>query len=133
MDPVSLVIGLASNILNKLWGNKDDELKRQFILELQDKLNDTDLAKGQLEVNKQEAANPNRTWMTWRELAGYVCVAAMTWAYVLQPMLTYVVVISGYPAPQLPELDTTSLMMILGTMLGMGSMKSFEKVKGVKK
>lgn len=108
-------------------------MKRQFLLELEQRVGELDLAKKQIDVNTAEANNPNRTWMTWRELAGYVCVAAMSWAYVLQPMITYVVVVSGHPAPVLPEFDTYSLMMILGTMLGMGSLKSFEKIKGVKK
>lgn len=133
MDPVSAIVGLASTILNKLWGNKDDALKRQFILELQQKVGELDLAKRQIDVNVAEASNPNRTWITWRELLGYCCVAAFGWVYLVQPMLIFLVVVSGHQKPELPELDVAQLMMLLLTMLGSVGFRTYEKVKGITK
>ncbi len=117
--------------MNKIWGNKDDELKRQFLLELQTQLNTTDLIKSQLQINQAEASNPNRKYITWRELIGYICAFSFGWTYLLQPMITYVVVVLGFTAPSLPALDMSQLMMLLGTMLGVGGLKTFERVKGV--
>lgn len=119
--------------MNKLWGNKDDELKRQFIIEMQQQLASSDILKKQLDINIAEANNPNRKWITWRELIGYICALSFGWTYLLQPVVTYLVVVSGHPAPMLPALDMTQLMMLLGTMLGVGSLKTYEKVKGVSK
>lgn len=133
MEPITAIIGLATTIMNKVWGNKDDELKQQFILELQTRLGELDIAKKQIDVNIAEASNPNRKWMTWRELLGYVCVAAFTWVYVLQPIFIFFLVVFGAPKPVLPELDVAQLMMLLMTMLGAYGFQSYEKVKGARK
>lgn len=119
--------------MNKIWGNKDDELKRQFILEMQKELSVSDILKKQLDINIAEASNPNRKYPTWRELIGYICAFSFGWTYLLQPMITYIVVISGHPSPNLPALDMTQLMYLLGTMLGVGSLQAYRDVKGLKK
>jgi len=110
MDPITTIVSLATSIINKIWGNKDDELKRQFILELQDKLNDIELLKGQMDINKAEAANPNRKWISWRELVGYSCAFAVMWTYIIQPFLVFIAALVGHPLPVLPELDMGQLM-----------------------
>lgn len=133
MDPITQIIGLATTILNKIWGNKDDELKRKFILELQEKVGELNLAQKQIDVNQAEASNPNRKWVTWRELLGYFCVAAFGWVYLIQPVLIFIIVTAGYSAPILPELDVAQLMMLLLTMLGSVGFRTYEKVKGVTK
>jgi hypothetical protein len=39
----------------------------------------------------------------------------------------------GYPVPALPEFDMASLMTVLGGLLGLGGLRTFEKYKGVTK
>lgn len=133
MDPISLIGGLVTTLLGKFFPDKDTQLKQQFVLELQTRLGELDIAKGQLEINKAEASAPNRSWITWRELIGYCCAFSVMWTYCLQPFMTYFVVLYSGQAPNLPELDMSQLMMLLFTMLGMGGMSMYEKVKGVKK
>lgn len=130
MDSVSAVVGLASTILNKLWGNKDDELKRQFILELQTRVGELDLAKKQIDVNIAEASNSNLFVSGWRPCVGWVCALSFSWTFVIQPLFTYLVVISGHTAPNIPPLDMSTLMTILMGMLGMAGLRTYEKVKG---
>jgi hypothetical protein len=48
-------------------------------------------------------------------------------------MLVFLVVVSGHPAPILPELDIAQLMMLLLTMLGSVGFRTYEKVKGITK
>jgi len=133
MDPVSAIIGLVSTVLNKVWGNKDDQLKRQFILELQEKLGELDLAKAQVAVNAEEAKHESLWVSGARPFIMWVCGCSFAWQFLVQPIVTYVVVITGYPAPVLPVFDFYALNTILMGLLGLGALRSYEKVKGVNK
>jgi hypothetical protein len=133
VDVVTTIGGLVNTLLSKFFPDKDAQQKQAFILELQARLGELDLAKGQIDINKAEAENPNRTWITWRELLGYMCVAAFGWSYLLQPVLTFLIVTAGYPRPDLPALDMAQLTMLLLTMLGYTGLRTIEKVKGVTK
>jgi hypothetical protein len=134
VDIVSIIGGLVNNLLSKFFPDKTEQAKQAFILELQAQLGELELTKSQLAINQAEASNPNRTWATWRELAGYVCVCAITWAYVLQPLLLFLFAAAGHPIKEsdLPKIELDQLILILGTMLGVGGLKTIEKVKGVK-
>ncbi|MFA7278779.1 MAG: holin family protein [Sterolibacterium sp.] len=91
----------------------------------------TDLAKGQLEINKIEAGNESLFVAGWRPFIGWVCGAAFAYNLVIQPFLMFVLAACGEPIIGLPELDTDLLGWALGGMLGLGTMRSVEKVKGV--
>jgi len=133
MEPLQLVLSLVGNVVNRLWPDKTQQEKQQFILALQQELNQTDLARSQIAVNEAEAANPNRRWVTWRELTGYACASAVIWSYILQPFLLFILAAANHPVTNLPELDMGQLMFLLLGMLGIGGMKTYEKVKGVRK
>lgn len=92
---------------------------------------DTRLAVGQLEVNKAEAASGNAFVSGWRPGVGWVCVVALFSNYLLLPLSAWVAPWTGLPAP--PQLDLGELMPLLLGMLGLGGMRSFEKVRGVAK
>ena len=114
--------------MNKIWGNKDDELKQQFILQLQTQLGELDLMKGQLKVDENEAASSNLFVSGWRPCVGWVCALAFSWTYFLQPIVTYIIITSGHPSPQLPALDMGQMMSLLTGMLGMAGLRTYEKV-----
>jgi hypothetical protein len=103
------------------------ELEQQGKLaELQAELQ---LATGQLEVNKIEAASTDRFVAGWRPAVGWVCVAGLTYQYLGQPLLTWLSGWGQIPAP--PTLAMGDLMVLLTGMLGLGGLRSLEKVKGV--
>lgn len=89
--------------------------KLEIELELQKMIHDVDL--GQLEINKAEAANPNRRWPTWRESLGYICAAAVGYHFVIQQLLSFLLSACGIHVV-LPELEMSGLMTILSAMLG---------------
>ena len=61
----------------------------------------------------------------WRPAIGWVCAAALAFNYVIRP-----VAIAIHPAIVLPALDD-SLWQLMAGMLGLGGLRTFEKVKGV--
>lgn len=89
---------------------------------------DLQLALGQLEVNKIEAAAPDAFRGGWRPAVGWVCVIGLLYTYLAQPLLSWASGIWGVPAP--PALDMGDLLILLGGMLGFGGMRMFEKLRG---
>jgi hypothetical protein len=87
------------------------------------------LALGQLEVNKAEAQSPDFFRGGWRPAIGWVCALAFFYQFVGRPLLVWLSPVFGLPAGA-PELDTGDLMTIALGMLGLGGMRTFERVKG---
>ena len=92
-----------------------------------------ELAKGQLEINKAEAASGSVFKGGWRPAIGWVCALALMWTYFAQPFISFAVGAFGIALPPLPELDMGALMPLMLGMLGLGSMRSYEKMKGLTK
>lgn len=91
----------------------------------------TGLVKGQLAINQQEAAHPSVFVAGWRPFIGWVCGAGFAWAFLLQPFVSFFVVIfSNVDPAKLPELDTGQLLSLALGMLGLGGLRTYEKQIG---
>lgn len=107
----------------------DIELEIQKIIAEQDKLiQEANLA--QIDVNKQEASHQNIFVSGWRPFIGWICGSALAYHFVFQPLLAFLGSASGHPIV-LPTFDMQSLLTVLMGMLGLGAMRSYEKVYGV--
>ena len=92
-----------------------------------------ELAKGQLEINKAEASHKSIFVAGWRPFIGWTCGIALCWHFVLQPVTLFVCTYIGFIIPELPTFDMGSLMTILGGLLGLGTLRTYEKQKGLTK
>ena len=90
-----------------------------------------ELAKGQIQINKTEAAHKSMFVAGWRPFVGWTCGVALAWHFVGQPLAVFVVAYSGIEAPPLPVFEMQSLLTVLLGMLGLGGLRTFEKTKGV--
>lgn len=77
----------------------------------------------QLEVNKVEAAHKSLFVAGWRPFIGWVSGIGLLYSVLISPILAIWLV--------MPAIDSDLLMPTLGGMLGLGAMRSYEKVKGV--
>jgi len=84
----------------------------------------------QIEVNKVEAASSSLFVAGWRPAVGWVCASALGYSFIIQPLLTFILLACGVVLPPLPVLDWSALSIILTGMLGIGAMRSFDKLKG---
>jgi holin (3TMs family) len=84
----------------------------------------------QLAVNAKEAEHDSVFVAGWRPFVGWVCGGAFAYTFILQPFMVFTTVLFKWQAPPLPVLDMMPMLTVLGGMLGLGAMRSYEKVKG---
>lgn len=87
------------------------------------------LAQGQQDIDKVEAASTNTFVAGWRPFIGWVCGTAMAYKFIVQPLLVFLFVAFGHPIA-LPVLDWTEMSTVLMGMLGLGGLRTYEKVRG---
>lgn len=86
---------------------------------------------GQNEINKIEAASPSTFKSGWRPALGWVCVLGFAYAVVARPLLPFLIEACGGAKLALPPVDMTEMSTLLAGMLGLGTMRTVERLKGV--
>ena len=107
-----------------------DLLKMQQAGELAQLAAETDLAKLQIQTNIEEAKSTNWWVAGWRPAIGWVCGAGLAYAALVEPFARFAAKVwFGYTG-DFPVIDTDLTLQILMGMLGLGAMRSVEKIKG---
>jgi hypothetical protein len=104
-----------------------EQLRRE--LELAQLAADTDLAKAQAAINQTEAANPNLFVSGWRPFVGWVCGLGLAYAFLIKPIASPL--IQKWSGVPMEALDVGTLLTLLFGMLGLGGMRTVEKLSGV--
>ena len=127
------LVAPITDLLGKFIEDKDAKNALAHEIATMSERHAQDLAMAQIEVNKAEASSTSTFKGGWRPFIGWVCGVAFAYHFVLQPFLIFLVALMGWQIPALPEFDMSSLMTVLGGMLGLGGLRTFEKYKGVTK
>lgn len=127
------LIGPVANLLDKFVEDKDQKNKLAHEIATMSEKHAQELAKGQVEINKVEAAHRSPLVAGWRPFIGWVCGIALAWHFVLAPVIIFIAAWFNVTLPALPEFDMGSLMTVLMGMLGLGGLRTFEKSKGLTK
>jgi len=119
-------IEAVGNVMDKLFTSDDERLTHEEIL--------TRLAQqpnlAQVELNKIEAAHRSIFVAGWRPAIGWVCATALLYQFVIQPLLVYALLIHSPGTPPPPELDFGPLMTVVLSLLGLGGLRTVEKLQG---
>lgn len=86
------------------------------------------LAQGQIDTNKIEAGSADPFVRRWRPAAGWVCVLGLGYEFLVQPLLAWLSGILSAPLP--PVLPIGDLSTLLLGLLGLGGLRTAEKLKG---
>ena len=127
------LIGPVTGILDKFIEDKDQKAALAHEIATMSERHAQELAKGQLEINKAEAASGSVFKGGWRPFIGWVCGIAFAYHFVLQPLIVFAVTAAGVEIPDLPSFDMGSLMTVMMGMLGLGGLRSYEKKQGLTK
>ena len=104
--------------------------EREIEAQLTTHLAKIDLA--QLDINKTEAAHRSIFVAGWRPFIGWSCGLAMCLNFLIFPLASFVLAQTGHLV-ELPNLDMTQMMPVLMGMLGLGGLRTVEKIKQVSK
>ena len=102
-----------------------EEMEREFMQAVN---NSTEL---QAKINLQEAKHKSVFVAGWRPFIGWICGIALAWAFLVQPVVVWAVAVWAPEVAGLPEIKTEGLFALVMAMLGMGTLRTFEKAKGV--
>ena len=129
MNPLAAILGIGEKLIDKLF--PDPTAKAAALLKLKELEQNGDLAviAGQLEVNKIEAANPNLFVSGWRPGVGWTCAAALAMQMVVSPLIAWVALLAKRPVT-LPVMETELLTTLLVGLLGLGGLRTVEKLNG---
>jgi len=125
------LIGPVTGLLDKFIPDADERARLAHDIATMSEKHAQELARGQIEINKTEAAHKSMFVAGWRPFVGWTCGVALAWHFVGQPLAVFVITYSGVEAPPLPVFEMESLLTVLLGMLGLGGLRTFEKTRGV--
>ena len=123
MSLVASLVGPVTGLLDKFIEDKDQKNALAHEIATMSERHAQELMKGQLDVNKTEAAHKSLFVAGWRPSIGWVCSLGLLYNTIIANILGIWV--------DLPEIDTTLLVPVMMGMLGLGAMRSYEKVNSV--
>ena len=125
MDVTGLgaVSDLVGTVIGKIWPDKTEQEKQQLAAAVM-------VVQGQIDTNKAEAANPSVFVSGWRPFIGWVCGSACAWNWIGLPIAKVVITMVGYKLA-LDAANLTEMLPVLMGMLGLGGLRTIEKIQGV--
>ena len=133
MSLINTLVGPVTGLLDKFVEDKDQKAKLAHEIATMSDTHAQPAVLAQLEINKAEAASGSLFKGGWRPFIGWTSGIAFAYHFVMQPLLVFVLTVSGLDLPELPEFDMSTLLTVLGGMLGIGSLRTYEKQKGLTK
>ena len=139
MNPliISGLFSAAQSLIERFFPDPEKQAEAQRALlqmqkngELALLASETDLAKLQIQVNVEEAKSTNWFVAGWRPGIGWVCGSGLAYAALIEPFARFIAkVLFGYTG-EFPVISTDLTLQILMGLLGLGAMRSVEKIKG---
>lgn len=132
-DIAGAIKGVAE-LTDDLWTSDEEEMG----MLIQSQKIDAGLAQGQMVVNAKEAEHKSVFVAGWRPFIGWVGGSSLAYNFLVYPMICWGFVIAkakgwvpdGIEAP--PLVDTSQLYPLIFGMLGLGTMRTVEGLKGKK-
>lgn len=142
MTPIVIdgIFGLANKVFDKLFPDPEKKAQAQLeLIKLQQagefkELEATlQLAQMQTDINKVEAGSDSFFKSGWRPFIGWVCGLGLMYQFLFRPLMTFLLMVAEVKVQTLPALELDTLMTLLFGLLGLGTLRTAEKLKGVTK
>ena len=130
---IQALIGPVTGLLDKFIEDKDQKAQLAHEIATMGAKPAQEQVLAQLEINKAEAASGSLFKGGWRPAVGWVCAIAFAYHFILKDLIVFGVAFAGMEMPALPEFDMGTLLTVLGGMLGIGTLRTYEKQKGLTK
>lgn len=133
MNPLLLgpVFELGGKIIDRLFPDPAAKAAAELELLKLAQAGDLQTVLAQLEINAKEAAHPSIFVAGWRPFVGWSSGFGLAYATIGHNTLSWLATLKGFPTP--PPVDTETLLYVLFAMLGVGGLRTVEKIKKVTK
>lgn len=123
VELVTLLVGPITKLLDKVIPDKDarEKMAHEIATLAADQAHEITLA--QIKVNEESARHPSLFVAGARPATIWICNLGLLYAFVVYPVMDIWL--------DMPLLDVTALLPLLTGLLGLGTMRTVEKVKGV--
>ena len=129
---IDRLIGPVSTILDKVVADKDLKEQLSHDIATMAERHSHDVIKAQIEVNKEEAKHKSLFVSGWRPAVGWTCTLALLSNFILIPMTNFILVLANSDIA-IPLIDVSTMMPVLMGMLGLGTMRTVEKINKVER
>jgi hypothetical protein len=129
LDPLTAVFDVGSKLIDRLWPNPVEAEKAKYELFKLKQSGELVQITGQLEINREEAKSSSLFVSGWRPFVGWVCGFGLVYSFIGQPLLAWASLTWHFAIP--PVLDLGTLLTVLGGLLGLGSLRTVEKINNV--
>jgi hypothetical protein len=119
---------LAKDLRSAITGEISPEKKAELEIKAQEI--EAQIMTAQTAINQEEAKSSSRFVSGWRPAIGWVGVIGLGFVYILKPLIEWILVLCG-SSIKLPSIDIGELYPILIGMLGLGTLRTVEKTRGV--
>ena len=133
MTVIQSLIAPVTGLLDKFIEDKDQKAALAHEIATMSQKHAQELSLAQIEVNKAEAQSGSLFKGGWRPAVGWVCAIAFLYHFLLKDINMFVCAFAGVDIPDLPDFDMSTLLTVLGGMLGIGGLRTYEKQKGLTK
>ncbi len=124
--PVAEPIEAIGNVLDALFTSDKERLDKKAMLARIAQ----QPAMVQSEINKVEAAHKSVFVAGWRPFIGWVCGVALFYNFILRDLMVWALMLTATDTPPPPPLHLEVLTTILYALLGLGGLRTFEKIQG---
>ena len=123
MSIVASLVGPVTGLLDKFIEDKDRKARLSHEIATLAEKQSHEALKGQLEINKMEAAHKSLFVAGWRPAIGWICALGLLYNTIIVNLLGIWL--------EVDPVDTTLLVPVMMGLLGLGAMRSYEKVNQV--
>ena len=123
MSIVGQLVGPVTGLLDKFIEDKDQKNALAHEIATMSERHSQEALRGQLEINKMEAAHKSLFVAGWRPAIGWICALGLLYNTIIVNLLGIWL--------EVDPVDTTLLVPVMMGLLGLGAMRSYEKVNQV--
>lgn len=126
MNPILIpLLQLGSQLIERWIPDKAAQAKAEMDLLKLAGEQDFQTTIKQIEVNIQEAQHQSIFVAGWRPFVGWICGLGLAYQAILHNLIEWLSGIYGFPVPPAP--DSEVLIYVLGGLLGLGALRTYEK------
>lgn len=130
-DPVSIALDIGGKLIDRWFPDPAVAADKKLELVKLQQSGDLTVITGQIGINTEEAKSSNIFVAGWRPFIGWACGAACAWNWIGISIANTILQFTPHAGVTLKSADISDMLPILIGMLGLGGMRTIEKIQGV--